>query len=528
MSKFHSIITRRDFMKSLGLAGASLGTLGLTAPALHDLDEAIASDTAKKKRAWWVKEVDTPTVEIDWSMIHRHHGFHSLQSGAILARYIGLEEQAKLSAQNAADTKTGLQNNTPGLTLRARALSDAASGEGHSHTDWTQTFGPTYPERLYSSGYSKSPELYGVPRWEGTPEENFKMMKAVFRMFGASDVGTQEWDENHKKLVGLYGDNISQSYFPYEGKTTWPPPDTVIRPVVFGNQPKFSLDLAKGVLTIPNVPLWSISYTIPQSNEMFRTGPISAIAGAANNARYCLRQNLRARTQMFLKNIGYQSANDTPYRYFPAGAGSQLSGLVENGRHTNVSISPEHGSTIGIFELHTDLPIQSTKPIDAGIWKFCATCGVCAENCPSGAIVKKGQAEPSWDPPASSVTPKHPPLPGLGFSPMGEGESEYFKTGRKTYWSDMILCSKYRSAAPTGCRFCNGSCVFNQNKGSMIHDIVRGTISTTSLFNGFFAQMEKTFGYGPKGGDAIEEFWDMDLPAYGYSTDINTYHGGYR
>jgi len=43
MSKFHSTITRRDFMKGLGLAGAGLGAAAATAPVFRDLDEIVSS-----------------------------------------------------------------------------------------------------------------------------------------------------------------------------------------------------------------------------------------------------------------------------------------------------------------------------------------------------------------------------------------------------------------------------------------------------------------------------------------------------
>jgi hypothetical protein len=37
MSKFHSIVSRRDFMKVLGIAGAGLGATAATAPVFHDV-----------------------------------------------------------------------------------------------------------------------------------------------------------------------------------------------------------------------------------------------------------------------------------------------------------------------------------------------------------------------------------------------------------------------------------------------------------------------------------------------------------
>jgi len=90
MSTFHSIVSRRDFMKGLGLVSAGIGGAMAAAPAFHDLDELMSSPDASRKRAWWIKTVDEPTVEIDWGIMARHHGTHSTQAAPIVARYVGL------------------------------------------------------------------------------------------------------------------------------------------------------------------------------------------------------------------------------------------------------------------------------------------------------------------------------------------------------------------------------------------------------------------------------------------------------
>ena len=58
MSVFHGTVSRRDFMKNLGLAGAGIGAAALVAPVFHDLDEMAASTGAAPKRPWYVKERD--------------------------------------------------------------------------------------------------------------------------------------------------------------------------------------------------------------------------------------------------------------------------------------------------------------------------------------------------------------------------------------------------------------------------------------------------------------------------------------
>jgi ferredoxin len=166
--------------------------------------------------------------------------------------------------------------------------------------------------------------------------------------------------------------------------------------------------------------------------------------------------------------------------------------------------------------------------VDAGIWRFCQSCGVCAAHCPSNSIEKKGEREISYEPYPSKITPKHPALPGMGFSPMGEGEAEYYKTGRKTYWTDGITCAQFRAPLSNGCQLCFGVCVFNAQYGALVHDMVRSTVTIAPLLNGFFAQMGEAFGFGLKEGEAKEEWWNMSLPSLGYSTAVGAAHGGYK
>ena len=523
MSKFHSTVSRRDFMKGLGFGAAGLGAAGAAVPVIHDLDELISAPQSLRKRAWWIKEVDEPTVEIDWNLMARHHGFHSAQSGAILSRYVqdGPAGYSAIGAAGNAAITTGVQANKPGLTLRDLALANASPGLAFKSAR-TDKFEDS---RVGIFGL-RTPADYGVPKWSGSPEENTRMMKAAMAFFGASDIGASEMDEHHKKLVGTHGDNIPQSYWPFGSSPKWPPPDSVTQPINFGSN--WDYDNATGTTTIPDHGVYSISYIIPQSNEMFRTTPQSALFRASNISRYRLRENVRWSTQTFLRGLGYTCMYDEPYRGIPSAAGACLTGLTENSRQTNMALSPEHGSTVGLYEVLTDLPMEPTKPIDAGMWKFCQTCGVCAAHCPSDAIEKKGEREPSFEPYPPKLTAYWPELPGLGFDSPSPGEVEYNKVGRKTYWTDGVACRLFFDSIPCGCAICFGTCTFNSQYTAMIHDVVRATAATTSLFNGFFAQMSETFRMGLKEGEAKEEWWGMSLPSYSYDTSVGAKHGGYR
>ncbi len=61
----------------------------------------------------------------------------------------------------------------------------------------------------------------------------------------------------------------------------------------------------------------------------------------------------------------------------------------------------------------------------------------------------------------------------------------------------------------------------------MIHQVVKGIVPQTSLFNTFFAKMGDTFGYGPSNQKA-EEWWEGNFPVLGVDTVRVAFDGGYK
>jgi len=498
-------------MRGLGLAGAGIGGAALVAPNFHDLDELTSSVDSKPRRAWWVKEVEEPTVEIDWSIMKRHHGGHSTQSAAVVARYPGLPayDAMKKTEKSAAERMAA---NEPGYQLRDAALSGGSIGTGLlGNTTSNLKFGQVTT--------MQTPEQRGVPKWTGSAEEATKMLRAAMVFYGAAAIGTAEINEHHQKLIGLSGENQGTAYMHKE------PPTTSTKPMVFDTKPNFSFDDKTGITYLPNVPLYGVTWLVPQDMELNRMRPTTL--GGIAQTRYRLREVPRACTQGFIRGLGYESMLDEPYRGIPSNAGAVLGGLTENARHSIMSISPEFGAFGGYFDMLTTLPVEPTKPINAGIWKFCQTCGMCADLCPSGSITKVGQAEPSWEVRPSETTPVDT-LTGDYWSTLRQQSGgEWHKMGRKALWTDMPTCQIYVRSVAT-CNRCWGNCVFNGANGAMIHKVVKATAATTTLFNGFFAAMYPSFGYGLKTGDAIESWWDMSLPAYGFDSTMYSGQMGYH
>ena len=142
MKGFHSTVSRRGFMKALGLGAAGLGAAAAAAPVFHDLDELTASVYENQERAWYVKDRDflTSTTEIDWSIMKPWGwGLESCGTKVACPRHgrivlYGVDDaglQAILDQRSEANTrisdeqKSELNSGTEGYALR-----DVDLGEG--------------------------------------------------------------------------------------------------------------------------------------------------------------------------------------------------------------------------------------------------------------------------------------------------------------------------------------------------------------------------------------------------------------
>jgi reductive dehalogenase len=169
----------------------------------------------------------------------------------------------------------------------------------------------------------------------------------------------------------------------------------------------------------------------------------------------------------------------------PSGYTGVMTGAGELSRWSSV-LTPKFGNAVrAMWGFLTDMPLAPTKPINFGGYEFCKTCGICAENCPMGAIDK---GEPSWDAPETWQNPGY-----LGWR------------------LDLTKCSH--------CPVCMGVCPFNAIDSSPVHTLIKGTVPNFKIFNGFFANMDRTFGYGRK---PYEDWWDRDQeePTFGIDSTL--------
>ncbi|ACZ62426.1 reductive dehalogenase [Dehalococcoides mccartyi] len=499
MAKFHSTLSRRDFMKALGIAGAGMGTAAATSPVFHDLEELAASDGKEAyARPWWVKETDMPTVEMDWSIIKPFNDAYTMDGGDGAAYLIEpdiFKSWQATAKQNLAEK----YNKEPGWSIPDRALSDASSKMGFKYIEHC-VYAPDFRNDPYFkySGPSYGPSQTTDGNWiklQATPEENAKIVRAALRFFGVNQARFFKLDEKMKKLVFT--------------KTEYG------TPIVYEDVERgYGTDISFGgdKIVIPkNKELWGISLSIPMSKAMFRQGT-GLLRAAANYRRYMEIANVQLAAQVFFNGIGYQLLG---YTYTAGGVMAALpaaifTGMGELGRTNSFIASPENGTICGYFVWLTDLPLAVDKPIDCGTFKFCHTCQKCAEVCPTQCI--SYDKEPSWDIPRSATFPKQEP--------------RWSSPGKKVFWRDEPGCFKAWKSFP-GCGTCMGTCTFNTNTQAIVHDVVKATVSQTSLLNGMFWNADKFFGYGITPVEKRDEWWDHLNPINGYDNTIGSNYKGY-
>lgn len=494
MKNFHSTLSRRDFMKTLGLAGAGLGVAAATTPVFKDIDEMSSSPAGVNNYPWYVKEREfkDPTVPIDWDKLERQDGiFNSLPKAANIAMFkdsdvVGESSSDGATPEMALTLYDAMAKEFPGWEpgyagmgdIRTTALSNAAKfmafgvwpGNMQMGSNRINVLGaivaaggsamytPFLEPRLDTT---TMPQDFNYPRWEGTQEENLRTCRAAIRFFGGADVAALELDSDilkffHKKNGGkdLVIENVDEAY---------------------------ETDAKK---VIPSKCKWVLMWSARQSLEATRrqAGITESHAVWYSYARF---PKVGAHFQEFIRGLGYQALNPG-MGGFLANPLAALSGMGEHGRMSSPTITPKYGTTNrAMWAIITDLPLMPTKPIDFGAYDFCKTCGICADACPFGLIQ---QGDPTWE---------NPDTKNAGIL---QGTFQGWRT-------NTVSCPH--------CPTCQGTCPFNSPPNSFVHDLVRATTSNTSLFNGFFTNMEKAMGYGRKDP---EEWWDMEDFTYGIDT----------
>jgi reductive dehalogenase len=468
VSKYHSTISRREFLKVLGLGGVGLGGAAITPPLIRDLDEAMASPLADFKRPSWVKEVAKPTVEIDWDKMTPFDGADVMWEKGF-AKAIG-QPMVDASVAAAAQNKImWIKQNKPGYRKQDWAL--------NACRHFFKTPGYLNPGNQTFLGPRTAPTLesLGIPRYEGTPEENARMIRTFLKIHGCSEVGFCELETGTTENILYKCDAAGIPYFVRDVEE----PEEVLDPD------------GESYRVIPKKARSVIVYTIRMSDEMLRHVPtyISYRAAFIIYEQQCLVQSW---LQEFLRALGYHCLG---WHRITSSLGSTtgfgvMAGLGETCRTMHL-ITPEHGQTERVFCAITDLPLAPGKPVNFGAFNFCKTCKKCAEYCPAHAIPT--DTEPVWEP--------------AGF---------WARPGVRTWYRNEPACRAYMYQVDNSCGVCIAVCPFSKLYQAPYHDMVRSITATTPVLNRFFRKADDFMGFGVRQRESTEKFWDTHLPPWGY------------
>jgi reductive dehalogenase len=353
----------------------------------------------------------------------------------------------------------------------------------------------------------------GVPKWTGTPEENKKLLTVATRFFGAGEIGTGHLDTTWRTKLMAKNSKGGSTGTSWVGKQVSEMGPDVAPEIVFENVPHPYYTDEKWVC--PTGDRYILFVEGPEPRETDRTA-ISRISKSNLVSNSGIRKQAQYGTYRFLKALGYECFGGTGHGRdaFQSASLAILLGKGEAARMNNWPISLSFGPRSFDLGFITDMPLPQDHPVDAGIWKFCQTCGLCADACPSNSI-------PKLDDPNYPDGPRFDP-------PNIEGKPDtQHATGPKLFWYNGSSCRLWmRENYPgTGCSSCAAECTFSVGKQAMVHSMLKPMVATTSIFNGFLARMGDFFGYGIY--EDQEEFWDLSLPMLGVDSTITALHGGY-
>jgi reductive dehalogenase len=454
-------LTRREFLKDLGVLGAGVTLAPASVVAMSDLGDWDRDQTPVLSRPAWVKTVDKPTVEVDWDKVQRFDETNTCRAGFV--KYVGKERLDKLTQIQTENLDRFLKQNKPGYTLKDVAL-QAAAGQGAG----AQSFLGPIKDVL-------TPEKRGVPKWTGSPEDAAQMVTAAMRHLGAATVGFVELDpKTTEKLI--------YSVDP-DGK------EMVIADV---DQPAEE----EKRRIIPKKARWVIVYTVQMSQETLKRAP-TVLGAQTTSLTYTLNRSIQLRLQTFLLSLGYMALGESSTNALGiAPAFAVMAGLGELSRYNRL-LTPEYGPMVRVFKLVTDLPLAPTKPIDAGLFAFCKVCKKCADACPSKAL--SFDTEPTW-----------------------QVRGGWNNPGHKAFFEDSVKCRSYWYEVGTNCGICFAACPFATKDKAVLHQIRNVMTSTAPGLGGIARTLDDIlYGAPDASGKPIKEpnsWWSLDLPEYGINT----------
>ena len=283
--KTHSTVSRRDFMKALGIGAAGVGAAAAAAPVFTDLDDMKSSaDTGSTnlfRKPWYVKERDfeNPTTELDWSLVTTPSMQYTIFQNPGQVRYWGQDRINEIAAKVAKNREDGARAKAGGFLTKDFAFNAGAGGMSASNppVGW----GTKVPNL---DGYTGQA---GLSKYEGTPEENSQMVKAAMTYFGAPSFGIMKLSGNSKKLC--YPCDNSGVPYVWEAAEI-PSVQAGVKKILPNNQ---------------DIYLLSVWYDMPKEFVRNEYGPYGCGVFTGNRGSSSHSSVVTASMQRFLGYLGY-------------------------------------------------------------------------------------------------------------------------------------------------------------------------------------------------------------------------------
>ncbi|WP_258359877.1 reductive dehalogenase [Moorella sulfitireducens (nom. illeg.)] len=429
-------LSRREFFKAAGIAGLAAGVAG-TGSLVKAVPAYASNDAASAILDFAITETDVPPYkkkpyEGAEKLARYHEANQAFNNRDLMMQEFGGKPWAV--AQMPAVIKRA-RDKVPGFTLPDQVISSVTwtsyRGGGGALFSW---------EPL---GVANLALLQELGKWQGSPDENNRIIKKVAYTFGAGAAGIAAVNE--------------QWFYSHDSKGL---------PIIFSDAYD-KPTITKDAKFIPKRMNRIIVLLVPMEGALAKYSP-SALGAGSWGMGYSLMAEVASKMAEFIRGMGYNA--------IPMGNDTCLSvpvaidaGLGEMGRH-GLLINPELGSLLRIAKVLTDMPITPDKPIEFGAAEFCRTCMKCAKNCPSRSISMS--KDPSYDTFCKSNNP-----------------------GMKKWYVNTWSCLKFWVENGSSCGNCQIVCPYSKPK-TWIHDVVKGISSKTTAFNSAFITLDDALGYG--------------------------------
>ena len=292
------------------------------------------------------------------------------------------------------------------------------------------------------------PDLTAKPLPLGNTAEATKKIKIMAAYAGADKAGVTALDR--RWVYAGSTRNVNEAG----------PPDT--KPIVFRNvdQPMET----DSELVIPDSVRYAVVMLFVHPRALNQIGPSTVASSSSAGQGYAQSGLAAVALAQAIRSLGYvaiPSMNDTAL-----GVPMAIdAGLGELGR-LGYLITPEFGPSVRIGKVLTNLPLVPDPPITFGVTEYCTQCGICAAECPAGAI--SPDRKRTFVPPVSAMPCGNP------------GALKWYIDGKK--------CFRWWINSGAGCSRCMDVCPY--------------TVAT----------MGDAFNGKPPSPEA---FWDLEHKAYG-------------